>query len=128
MRGAIIIAGLVASASPDLNSRQITQRLMDLWSRLSGGIGEVRFSEETMRSERETADNNFAIAYLLRGRMGLPRGVDLYKMMDVYLSCCSIEMTARMLSVAAATLANGGVCPIPASRCSIPKSSSARSR
>lgn len=110
--GAIMIAGLVASGCPDLDSRQITQLLMDLWSRLSGGIGDVRFSEETMRSERETADNNFAIAYLLRGRTGLPRGVDLHKMMDVYPSCCSIEMTARMLSVAAATLANGGVCPI----------------
>ena len=110
--GAIVVAGLVASADPDLNSRQITQRLMDLWSRLSGGVAEVRFSEETMLSERQTADNNFAIAYLLRGRRGLPRGVDLHKMMDVYLSCCSIEMTARMLSIAAATLANGGVCPI----------------
>jgi tellurite resistance protein len=33
-------------------------------------------------------------------------------MMDVYLSCCSIEMNAQMLSIAAATLANGGVCPI----------------
>jgi len=110
--GAIMVAGLVASASPELDHRQITQKLMDLWSRLCGEIAEVRFSEETMLSERATADNNFAIAYLLRGRMGLPRGVDLHKMMDVYLSCCSIEMTARMLSVAAATLANGGVCPI----------------
>jgi glutaminase len=110
--GAIIVAGIVASASPGLDSRQITQKLMDLWSELSGAVAEVRFSEETMLSERDTADNNFAISYLLRGRMGLPRGVDLNKMMDVYLSCCSIEMTARMLSVAAATLANGGVCPI----------------
>lgn len=110
--GAIILAGLVASGAPDLDARQITQQLMDLWAGLSGNIGEVRFSEETMLSERETADNNYAISYLLRGRMGLPRGVDLHKMMDVYLSCCSIEMTARMLSIAAATLANGGVCPI----------------
>lgn len=110
--GAIIVAGIVASAQPGLDSRQITQKLMDLWSDLSGAVADVRFSEETMLSERETADNNFAIAYLLRGRMGLPRGVDLHRMMDVYLSCCSIEMTARMLSVAAATLANGGVCPI----------------
>jgi glutaminase len=110
--GAIIVAGIVASAMPGLDSRQITQKLMDLWSDLCGAVAEVRFSEETMLSERATADNNFAIAYLLRGRMGLPRGLDLQLMMDVYLSCCSIEMTARMLSVAAATLANGGVCPI----------------
>ena len=110
--GAIMMAGLVASGTPELDARQITQTIMDLWERLCGGVAPVRFSEETMLSERETADNNFAIAYLLRGGLGLPRGVDLHKMMDVYLSCCSIEMNAAMLSIAAATLANGGVCPI----------------
>jgi glutaminase len=110
--GAIMMAALVASGTPDLSTRQITQTIMDLWDRLCGGVAPVRFSEETMLSERETADNNFAIAYLLRGGRGLPRGIDLHKMMDVYLSCCSIEMTATMLSIAAATLANGGVCPI----------------
>jgi glutaminase len=110
--GAIMVAGLVASGTPELSARQVTQTLMDLWSRLCGDIAPVRFSEITMLSERDTADNNFAIAYLLQGRRGLPRGVDLHKMIEVYLSCCSIEMTARMLSIAAATLANGGVCPI----------------
>jgi glutaminase len=109
--GAIMMAGLVASGYPELTDREITQLLMDLWSELCGGLAPVRFSEETMLSERATADNNFAIAYLLRGGLGLPRGVDLHKMMDVYLSSCSIEMTASMLAVAAATLANGGVCP-----------------
>lgn len=110
--GAIMMAGLVASAAPDLDAREITQSIMDLWAKLCGDVAPVRFSEETMLSERDTADNNFAIAYLLRGGLGLPRGVDLHKMMDVYLSCCSIEMTATMLSIAAGTLANGGVCPI----------------
>lgn len=110
--GAIMMAGLVASGEPQLSAREITQVIMDLWAKLCGHVAPVRFSEPTMLSERETADNNFAIAYLLRGRCGLPRGVDLHRMMDVYLSCCSIEMTARMLSIAAATLANGGVCPI----------------
>ncbi len=110
--GAIIVAGLVASGSPDRDARAITQELMDLWCQLSGDLAEVRYSEATMLCERDTADNNFAIAYLLRARLGLPRGVDLHKMMDVYLSCCSIEMSARMLAMAAATLANGGVCPI----------------
>lgn len=110
--GAIMVAGLVASGSPDRTAREITGDLMALWSDLCGGVGEVRFCEETMRSERASAHNNFAIAYLLQGRCGLPRDVDLHKMLDLYFSCCSIEMTASMLSVAAATLANGGVCPL----------------
>ena len=110
--GAIMTAGVVASASPERSAREITGDLMALWHRLCGGVGEVRFSEETMLSELATAQNNFAIAYLLQGRRGLPRDVDLHKMLDLYLSCCSIEMTASMLAVAAATLANGGVCPL----------------
>lgn len=110
--GAIMMAGLVTSGFPELDARDITTRLMELWGDLCGHCGTVRFSETTMESERATADTNFAIAYLLQGGIGLPRGVDLHKMLDVYFSCCSIEMTARMLSVAAATLANGGVCPI----------------
>jgi glutaminase len=110
--GAIMTAGIIASGSPDQDAREITQDVMNLWSRLSGKIGEVRYSEETMLSERATAHTNFAIAYLLQGRKGLPRDVDLHKMLDLYLACCSIEMTTEMLAVAAATLANGGVCPI----------------
>ncbi len=110
--GAIMTAGVVASGWPEKNAREITDEIMNLWSALCGGVGPVRFSEQTMLSERETAHNNFAIAYLLQGRKGLPRDVDLHKMLDLYLSCCSIEMTASMLSVAAASLANGGVCPI----------------
>lgn len=110
--GAIMVAGVLASGSPEKETEEITRDIMNLWSGLCGSVGEVRFSEETMLSEHATANNNFAIAYLLRGRKGLPRNVDLHKMLDVYLSCCSIEMTANMLSVAAATLANGGVCPL----------------
>lgn len=67
---------------------------------------------------RATADTNFAIAYLLRGGIGLPHSVDLHKMLDVYFSCCSIEMTARMLSVAAATLVNGGAAQSRDVKCS----------
>jgi hypothetical protein len=47
------------------------------------------------------------LAYNLKGRKGLPRDVDLQQMLDVYLGCCSIEMTTEALSVAAATFANG---------------------
>ncbi|MEI7952746.1 MAG: glutaminase A [Synechococcaceae cyanobacterium ELA182] len=110
--GAIMTAGVVASSWPEREAREITTEIMNLWSGLCGDCAEVRYSEATMLSEKDTADNNFAIAYLLRGGRGLPRDVELHKMLDLYLSCCSIEMTASMLAVAAATLANGGVCPI----------------
>ena len=114
--GAIMMAGLVTSGFPERDAREITGQLMNLWAELCGHCGPVRFSDITMESEQATADTNFAIAYLLQGGIGLPRGVDLQKMLDVYFSCCSIEMTARMLSVAAATLANGGLCPITGHR------------
>lgn len=110
--GVIMTAGIVASGSPEKSAFDITHDLMALWQGLSGSIAEVRYSHETMLSEKATAHNNYAISYLLQGRKGLPRDVDLHKMIELYLSCCSIEMTCSMLSVAAATLANGGVCPL----------------
>lgn len=110
--GALMVAALIASSSPEKSAREITQDIMDFWFALSGESEGVKFSQETMESELSTAHNNFAIAYLLQGNKGLPRNVDLNKMIELYLSCCSIEMTSSMLSVAAATLANGGICPI----------------
>jgi hypothetical protein len=88
------------------------ENIRDKWYTLSGEDVDVGFSEETFTSEKETAYNNIAIAYNLKGRRGLPRDVDVQMMLDVYLGCCSIEMCTEALSVAAATFANGGVCPI----------------
>ncbi|CDW58414.1 glutaminase kidney, mitochondrial [Trichuris trichiura] len=51
--------------------------------------------EEMFLSERDTADRNFALAYYMREH-----------------KLCSIEVNCESASVMAATLANGGVCPI----------------
>ena len=110
--GAILTAGVVASRFPDYSARQVVDHIRATWLQLCGNYLEVGFSEDTFQSEKETAYNNFAIAYNLKGRKGLPRDVDLHKMLDVYLGCCSLEITTDALSVAAATLANGGKCPI----------------
>jgi len=110
--GAILTAGVVASRFPDYTARQVVDHIRATWMQLCGNYLEVGFSQDTFQSEKETAYNNFAIAYNLKGRKGLPRDVDLHKMLDVYLGCCSLEITTDALSVAAATLANGGKCPI----------------
>lgn len=115
--GAIMAAGLFASRFPESTWDQCVDKIRETWSQLSGEQFEVGFSRETFESEKETAYNNFAIAYNLKGRRGLPRDIDIHKMLDVYLGCCSIEMSTEALSVAAATLANGGVCPITGTSC-----------
>lgn len=110
--GAIMAAGVFASGYADYTWKEIVDKVRATWYELCGKDLEVGFSKETFASEKETAFNNYAIAYNLKGRRGLPRNVDLHTMLDVYLGCCSIEMTTDALAVAAATLANGGVCPI----------------
>jgi glutaminase len=111
--GAIMSAGAVASGyPPETPWLKIVDQVRAKWTELCGNDIDVGFSEGTFESEKATAYNNFAIAYNLKGRRGLPRDVDLHKMLDVYLGCCSIEITTEALSVAAATLANGGICPI----------------
>lgn len=111
--GAIMAAGVFASGLPERYSwREIVDQVRAKWFDLCGSDLSVGFSQETYESEKATAYNNWAIAFNLKGRRGLPRDVDLQKMLEVYLGCCSIEITTEALSVAAATLANGGVCPI----------------
>lgn len=110
--GAIMAAGVLASRFPDCTWREIVDKVRKTWYELCGNDLPVTFSNETFESEKETAFNNYAIAYNLKGRSGLPRNVNLHTMLDVYLGCCSIEITTEALAVAAATLANGGVCPI----------------
>ncbi len=83
----------------------------NLWTRLAGGV-RPGFSNATYLSERATADRNFALGYSMREHGAFPAGSDLVEDLEFYFQCCSLEMTADSLSVVAATLANGGLCPL----------------
>ncbi|MFK0573001.1 glutaminase [Endozoicomonas sp.] len=62
-------------------------------------------------SERDTADRNFALAYFMRESNAFPKNTDIHKTLDFYFQCCFLQGTTEQLSIMAATLAGGGVCP-----------------
>uniref|UniRef100_A0A8B9PEK2 glutaminase n=1 Tax=Apteryx owenii TaxID=8824 RepID=A0A8B9PEK2_APTOW len=71
----------------------------------------VGFSNATFQSERESGDRNFAIGYYLKEKK-----VDFFFSFNHIFKLCSIEVTCESASVMAATLANGGFCPITGER------------
>lgn len=127
--GAIMSAALIKLESADTRSRtarsgSLDDRgwsgrrfdyVMDRWRALCGNEM-PRFSTSVFLSERETADRNFALGYFMREKQAFPEGADLHDVLEFYLQCCSIEVNAEMMSVIAATLANGGVCPVTGER------------
>ena len=89
--------------------------LMERWQALCGGE-KPRFSSPVYLSERQTADRNFALGYFMREKGAFPKGIELEDVLDFYFQSCSIELNAETLSIAAATLANGGICPLSGER------------
>ena len=110
--GAIMSCALIR---PDAPLADRFDHVAQTWQRLAGGK-RVGFNNSVYLSERQTADRNFALGYSMRESKAFPPGTDLLQTLEFYFQCCSIEMDAQMLSVVAATLANGGVCPLTGDR------------
>lgn len=105
--GAIMSGALI---KPTLTMADRFDHVMRMWTDLAGGR-KPGFSNATYLSERGTADRNFALGYFMREKKAFPPNTDLVAALEFYFQCCSIEMTAESMSMVAATLANGGVCP-----------------
>uniref|UniRef100_A0A8C4INE8 glutaminase n=1 Tax=Dicentrarchus labrax TaxID=13489 RepID=A0A8C4INE8_DICLA len=99
--GAIVISSLI--------------KVMDFLKSMAG-TEYVGFSNATFQSERETGDRNYAIGYYLKEKKCFPENADMMAALDFYFQLCSIEVTCESGSVMAATLANGGICPITGER------------
>uniref|UniRef100_A0A8C5H6A6 glutaminase n=1 Tax=Gouania willdenowi TaxID=441366 RepID=A0A8C5H6A6_GOUWI len=98
--GAIVISSLIK-----------VKHFMNFVKRIAGQEF-VGFSNATFQSEKETGDRNFAIGYYMKEKKCFPPGVEMIDALDFYFQLCSMEVTCESGSVLAATLANGGICPI----------------
>lgn len=110
--GAIVISSLI---KPHSNKAERFDYMMEFLKSLAG-TEFVGFSNATFQSERETGDRNYAIGYYLKEKKCFPENADMTAALDFYFQLCSIEVTCESGSVMAATLANGGICPITGER------------
>ena len=102
--GAIAATGLVRGAT----TAQKIERVLALCSQCAGRS--LTTDDAVYRSERDTGYRNFAIGFMLRNFDILESSPE--PILDVYFRQCSILVTARDLAIMAATLANGGTCPL----------------
>lgn len=106
--GGIMTCSLVEKGS---NSSERFEKVLNWWKRLAGGF-KPGFSNSVYLSERSTADRNYALAFFMKSRGGFPKETDLESVLEFYFQSCSIEMTCNSMAIVAATLANGGICPL----------------
>lgn len=115
-------AGGIMSCSLYKQGKSAAERFefaIDQWKRLCGG-GDVAFDNPTYLSEKATADRNFCLAYMMREEGAFPPDTDIIEALELYFMCCSITVNCADLAVAAATLANAGVCPTTQERVFLP--------
>uniref|UniRef100_A0A914X683 glutaminase n=1 Tax=Plectus sambesii TaxID=2011161 RepID=A0A914X683_9BILA len=112
--GAIIVSTLLKSGM-DMADR--FDHVLTEYKKLAGGEY-IGFNNATFLSERDTADRNFALSYYMKEYECFPKGVTSVRdTLDFYFQLCSLETNCESASVMAATLANGGVCPLTGEKC-----------
>ena len=115
--GAIMSAALIRSNAP---VHRRLEHIRESWSKLTGG-STPRFNAWMAKEEGRTGDNNRALAYMMKANHIFPKGEDasdheIRDALELYFSACSLELNCREMALAAATLANGGVCPTTQAR------------
>lgn len=105
--GAIMTCSLIKADQPTADRFDY---VLGTWQKACGS-NQVGFNNSVYLSERETSDRNYALAYFMKEKGAFPPNTDLYKTLEFYFQCCSIETSARNMATFAAAMAGGGVCP-----------------
>lgn len=110
--------GTLALVDAELGESDRFAKLQQTWSRMVGA--KVGIDEATFLAEQDTGHGNRALASsmanagtLYKASKGLAGPIGAT---DFYFKVCSLEVDARRLAVAGATLASGGVAPYSGER------------
>ncbi|XP_033186272.2 glutaminase isoform X3 [Bombus vancouverensis nearcticus] len=110
--GAILICSLLKSLiKPEMTLAEKFDFTINYFKRLAGEEN-LGFNNAVFLSEREAADRNYALGFYMREHNCYPDKSNLKEILDFYFQCCSMEANCDTMAVMAATLANGGICPI----------------
>ena len=126
--GAIMVSSLIGA---DLEPSKRFELVKEFYEELSGGKGvgisrkdvnadiktdgSIGFDNTVFLSERHHADRNMSLAYYMRENGAFkdePSPSDIQNCLDLYFQCCSVTINTDIGAIMAATLANGGVCPV----------------
>lgn len=110
--GAIVSLSLFSRSLPPEERLRLIQ---NTWARMGKGTRPT-VNEAIFKSEKITADRNYALGYFMREKGVFPAGTDLHMILDLYFQCCALELSCEDLAVVAATLASGGRNPLSGER------------
>ena len=113
----MINAGAIMSCSMiQINKSQADKfnKIMEVWGKLAGNT-RIGYQNSTFLSEKSDADRNMCLGFMMKEKGAFHKHIksanDLFEVLDLYFQTCSIEYNCEQLSILAATLANGGICP-----------------
>eukprot|EP00096_Caligus_rogercresseyi_P003195 TRINITY_DN1586_c0_g1_i10.p1 TRINITY_DN1586_c0_g1~~TRINITY_DN1586_c0_g1_i10.p1 ORF type:complete len:349 (+),score=119.06 TRINITY_DN1586_c0_g1_i10:851-1897(+) len=110
--GAIMSSAMLLNLiHPEMKMSEKFDYVMEYLRKMAGGE-QIGFNNSVFLSERDSADRNYALAYYMKEKKCFPKGFELQNCLDFYFQTCAMEVTCETVSVMAATLANGGQCPI----------------
>lgn len=106
--GALMIGSLVQNKIvPSDRFDYVTEK----WADLAGGKS-IGFNNSVYLSERNAGERNYALCHFMKENGAFPDNVDIMEALEFYIQCCAMTTNANSLAIIAASLANGGKCPL----------------
>ncbi|KAF4739299.1 hypothetical protein FOZ62_023900 [Perkinsus olseni] len=106
--GAIMVTSMLHM---DKSEWERYEAVTETWQHLAGMSRRPHIQYDTFMGERATANRNYCLAYMMAEENAFPPNTDIQKTLESYFQWCSLELDCEQMSVVAATLANGGICP-----------------